>query len=136
MLDLLCCVAAVGIHLGSVHVDQNEWLKANKPNNVNPGVYVEFDSGLTLGTYRNTNRDQSAYVAYTHHFGKVGPLLPSVAVGIVSGYRDGLKPMIVPSIALEVHPHIRPRLSYAPKIDSGAARTGAHIFHLSVEYRF
>ena len=74
-----------GLHLISVH----------KPgahmNTVTPGAYVLFDSGVTLGAYRNSESKFSTYAGYT--MGENWQL----TLGAVTGYNRPLLPMLVPS---------------------------------------
>lgn len=67
----------VGLHLGSVHVPHRI-----DQRNVNPGAYVRFGNGLTLGAYRNTLGRESVYAGYT--FNVIGRI--DLTLGAVTGY--------------------------------------------------
>lgn len=128
MLDLLCCIAAVGLHLGSGHFTNET---GEQLNNMNPGGYVEFKGGLVVGGYHNSIRRNSYYAGYNHRFPSWGPVTPSVMGGVITGYYKTPTLALVPSLSLAVA-GAELRLSYIPKV----SLTKVHTLHLSIERRF
>lgn len=158
--SILCLVAAffvgsvraqalptvIGVHTVSVHMERGEgrgW------NNSNPGVYMRWDNGLTVGTYRNSLYKQSAYLGWTL-VDKTDTL--AVTLGVVSGYdkvvsrggrrefrcdngcrwvqvKEVILPMVVPSVRIGITQSLSLRLAVVatPKAPPAA--------HLMVEYR-
>lgn len=111
----------VGAHVASWHVHEGF-------NNVNPGLYARWDSGLTMGAYWNSERAMSAYAGWTFSFQEDRYAL---TVGAVSGYqRAAVLPLVVPSVKLRLTEQASVRLSWVlgPK--------GGEALHLSVERRF
>jgi len=132
----------IGIDLISAHIPHRD-----RQNNVNPGVYVKFDNGLLLGTYRNTYRRQSAVAAYSLDYGRY-----SLLIGVVSGYqkrvepipcadpnnencsrttgfsRGFLAPVLAPSYAFPAVYGVTPRITYIPGLGFASS-----VFHLSLE---
>lgn len=137
--ELCCAIAAMGLHLGSIHVDPEPWLTRHGINNANTGAYVRFDSGLTVGTYRNTMSQQSVYAGWTwqpDYSLAVGSMRvsPAMTVGIVSGYtKGGVKPLATPSVLLSA-PQATwgARIAYMPK----TKQTGSHVVHFMIERKF
>lgn len=119
------CIAAIGLHIGSAHINPDQWLKDKGINDFNPGVMVEFDNGATLGGYLNTLRGQSNYAGYTHHFARDWKAHPVAQVGFVT-YGD--KTYLGGNIGLQgnISGKWDARLVYVPKV----AATGAHVIHL------
>ena len=136
--------ATVGIDIGSVHIPAH----ANQ-NNFNPGLYALFDNGVGLGTYRNTIRRESVWLAYRVETGPVTWL-----AGVISGYqrrevpiacapgysgctritgnsRGFLMPFLSPSVALPPVAGVTPRLSFVPGVGNSSS-----VFHLSIERGF
>lgn len=138
----------LGVHLVSAHFPAGDGL-----NNVNPGVYVRAESGLTVGVYRNTLRRTSAYAGWTFTTDVIPEAPISLTVGAVSGYRferkevackneawstrcfdwegyssQSVVPMVAPSIALPLS-WATPRLTVIPGIGKGSSAV-----HLSVEW--
>ena len=68
---------SVGLHLVSVHIPAREG-----QHNFNPGIYVRFDNGVTLGTYHNTLGKQTFYAGYTVEHGPF-----ALTLGAASGYQ-------------------------------------------------
>lgn len=128
MSDLLCCIAAIGLHLGSAHIDPTPGLELN---NRNPGVHIELQNGLTAGTYYNSIRRQSVYAGYSMNLPKVGPIEPAIFFGGITGYTNGLWAAIVPSAYLPLG-DFGLRLAYIPKVTA----TKVHTIHLMIEHRF
>ena len=114
-------VAAYGVHIGSHHFPSYEY------NNVNPGVYVRMTSGMTYGTYYNSERRVSVYAGYTKEWGRW-----AVTVGAVSGYSLGkdktrIYPMIVPSVKLGKISDTTFRLAIMPQISKDKGATAIHL---------
>lgn len=129
-MNLLCCVAAVGLHLGSYHADP----LPNQPefNNRNPGLYVLFNSNVAVGTFYNSVRKQSVYVGYNFKLNN-GSARFDVLVGGVTGYPLAkVIPLVLPSIVFAATDHVGIRLGYIPRTKA----TGAHVIHAMVEYEF
>lgn len=130
-MDLIaCCVAAIGLHLGSAHIDVDP--AAPKFTGVNPGVYAEFKNGMIAGTYRNSLARQSAYLGYKVVIARHAPFQIDVGVGAVTGYPMKVAPLVLPSLHMDLGPHYGVRVSYLPKIKF----TQAHVVHVSLDYRF
>lgn len=82
----------VGLHLGSQHTNDPHGLA----NNLNPGLYVRFDNGVTAGFYKNSIHKDTFYAGWTApEFYRV-----SFTFGAASGYRnDGQAFNLIPIIA-------------------------------------
>jgi hypothetical protein len=106
----------IGLHLATAHEKPNF-------NNENPGIYYRNSSGLTLGSYFNSERNQSNYAGYTVHGSNFG-----VSFVVLSGYKVGLLLVPIPSVRFEVARDVSVRFTglYSPHV--GAA------VHLSVEF--
>ncbi len=113
-LGLSAHADTLGFHLGSHHFPAKDY------NNVNPGVYVIKDNGLTLGTYYNSERKQSVYAGWTWDYGVF-----RLQAGAITGYRHTIMPMLAPSVSLG-HGF---RLTALPKIGT----QGANVLHLTWE---
>lgn len=114
-------IAAYGVHIGSHHFPSYEY------NNVNPGVYVRMTSGMTYGTYYNSERRVSVYAGYTKEWGRW-----AVTVGAVSGYSMGkdktrIYPMIVPSVKLGKVGDTTFRIAVLPQISKNKGATAVHL---------
>ena len=128
MTDLFCCIAAVGLHLGSAHVGHQP---VDNLNPVNPGVYVELRSGWTAGAYYNSVRRTSVYAGYQWLGPAWGPVRPAVTLGAITGYPGGPLLAVVPSAYVDLGGW-GARLSYIPKVQA----TKVHTLHLALERRF
>lgn len=127
ILWFLCLPAfaqTVGVHLVSTHGDDGY-------NNTNPGIYVRFDNGFTVGSYLNSYKRQSTYVGYTLEH-RAETLSAAVTVGAVTGYRKAVMPLLVPSVAYHIGPNAV-RVAYAPKPPQGG---GSWCLHLMAERHF
>jgi hypothetical protein len=111
-----------GVHVGSVH-DRDGF------NNVNPGLYVRLDSGLTLGTVYNSERRQSYYAGWTWSAPLHERVEASVTLGAITGYETGVLPMAVPSLAVAVGDNTKLRVSWLQKV----YKRGANAVHFSIE---
>jgi hypothetical protein len=129
MSTLLCCIAAIGLHVGSVHTDNST---GQSLNGFNPGIYLEHTSGITVGTYYNSLRRASYYVGYNYRMAPIYGVTPSVLVGGVTGYTTSPTWAIVPSLSYNMGDGVAVRLSYLPKVEATKVQT----LHLSLEKRF
>lgn len=129
---LACCAQpapaqTVGVMIGSVHSNNYDPVAQRAWNNYNPGVYVQFDNRVVLGTYLNSIRKQTYYVGYaypvTEHI--------DVVVGAISGYNGygpggtyrakAVMPMVVPSVHFSLFGGVDGRVSLAVGIGKGSA---------------
>lgn len=131
MLSELLVGLTIGVHAVSYHAPNPAGL-----NNFNPGLYVKAESGLTVGAFRNSFKELSAYVGYT---GDLGPF--SLTVGGIyydrpvryNGHRTQMwseskyMPMVMPSVHYE-----GVRLTYLPK----QVTTTSSVLHLSLEKKW
>ena len=72
----------LGFHLQSIHLPDRPWM-----NNQNYGIYCLADN-IGIGVYRNTRRKISAWAGYDviPNSWMLGPINPSLHVGVISGY--------------------------------------------------
>ena len=115
----------VGLHVASYHDSGNF-------NNVNPGVYYRADSGLTIGTYCNSESAKnhctlSSYAGYSLSSRSYNGFSTSLTLGVITGYQAGTMPMAVPSVAYK-----NVRLAFVPKVN----KLGANVLHLMLEKDF
>jgi len=123
----------VGIHLGTHHT-------TGKYNDINMGAYVLW-KGWTTGTYQNSVRNTSIYVAHTWEVSTPNlPLVESLALtaGAITGYRSStdstaLGPLIVPSAAFRINPKLTMRWSLMP-INGADLDSGGAALHMSLEF--
>ena len=93
---MLCSATAlaIGMHLNSWHSKYNDKFNTN-----NPGVFVQYQ-GYTVGTYYNSERNQSLYV------GKIWDLDSDcryeLQVGAVSGYSTKVLPYVAASVKFDL----------------------------------
>lgn len=112
-------IEAIGLHIGSHHAPARDF------NNFNPGAYVRWTNGATLGAYYNSERHRSTYAGYTHQWGAF-----AVTAGLITGYeRRAVLPLLVPSVRLGAIGPASFRLVVMPKIE----KRGATVFHLMME---
>lgn len=108
----------VGIHTISAHTNGGM-------NNVNPGVYVRLDN-VTFGTFRNSHRQQSAYLGYTFDR-RFGDVSAAVTVGGITGYpAASVMPMVVPSVAYHFGQHAV-RVGIVPKPPVHGSSAAVHL---------
>ena len=114
-----------GIHAASIHEKQGM-------NNTNPGAYVRFENGATFGTYFNSIRKQSNYIAWSFETEQWHRLSAAITVGAVTGYQAKLSALIVPSIAYHSNAAtVRIGIVPRPPVHGGSAA-----LHLMVERHF
>lgn len=113
-------IEAVGIHIGSHHMPARDY------QNFNPGAYVRWASGITVGGYYNSERRPSVYAGYTHQWGRF-----ALTAGLITGYeRRAVMPMLVPSVRLGAIGPATLRLAILPKLE----KRGATVLHLMAEF--
>lgn len=113
-------IEAVGVHIGSHHAPARDF------RNFNPGVYVRWSSGITMGGYYNSERRTSLYAGYTHQWGSF-----ALTAGLITGYeRRAVMPMLVPSVRLGAIGPATMRLAILPKLE----KRGATVLHLMAEF--
>lgn len=116
----------VGLHVGSAH------LPDRGQNNVNPGIYVR-EGGWQVGSYLNSYRKRTVYVAYAWQLGEGYELF----TGGATGYRNVWHPTaIAPVVAFSKPLPVRflgmqPRLTFMIPTPKTSA-----VAHLSVEHNF
>ena len=119
-----------GMHLGSQHNPD----PGGRANNLNPGLYVRFDNGASLGFYKNSVNRDSTYFGYTSDEW----YRMRIGVGMINGYLPdggptaGWMPIVFPSVRLFTYEKINFLLVYLPKIGAD----GQEIMHFTAETRF
>lgn len=107
----LATIAAVGLlarakaqtwltaPLASLHMPRSGY------NQVNLGIGLEHHVAerwrLVIGTYRNSNREDSVYVGAIYTRWRLGDCRLGTSIGLVSGYGRDILPMVAPAIAYE-----------------------------------
>ncbi|MGE5863844.1 MAG: hypothetical protein ACM32J_01970 [Rhizobacter sp.] len=109
----------LGLHLFSQH------LPAASYNNVNPGIYYRLAEGPVAGIYRNSVRRTSIYGGYTWQYDRF-----DLTVGAVTGYSQGVQPLLVPSMALFTYRGVTTRLAFIPRVEK---RIQSHVLHIVAE---
>ena len=117
----------LGAHLMSYHDSGNY-------NNANLGLYLQHQSGVTVGSYYNSERRQSYYGGYTFKPFDHLPRL-DVTAGLVSGYRaKRFTPFMLPSYTVyESDDGVHVRLGFLPRRGSFPP---ANVMHMMVEKQF
>lgn len=118
MILTICCVVAMGIHVGSSHIDPDRHF-----SNDNKGIYWKLDNKYVVGTYANSIGRQSTYVVKEFRHSKYF----SVGIGAVSGYNNSVIPMVVPTFSVTNNV----KVSYIPKTNL----SGAHVVHVMYEVK-
>ena len=127
--------STIGLHIATKH---------NQPgyNSANPGLYAKWDSGLTVGFYRNSESNRfgnptkiSTYVGYTAELPAFDlgsyDLRIGATVGVITGYGNRrLTPLLAPSVAISKGANAL-RLTVIPSFRDSAAG-----IHLSIEHHF
>lgn len=110
----------VGVHVASKHLPERR-PNGKAYNNDNPGLYLRWDNGITVGTYENSYGRRSNYLAWSWTSEKCGPAL---TMGLVTGYlKNKPAPMLAPSICFADHIRI-----------AGFPGRNAAVVHLSIEF--
>lgn len=125
----------VGLHLGTKHFSQNKVSSKHAQgtwNDINPGVYVKLQNGMTFGTYYNSERKQSAYVGRTFSKNLTQNLEIAATVGIISGYNKSVLPLVLPTVAYKFHQDFAARVGFVPKVN----KQGSAGLHFMVEKQF
>lgn len=116
----------VGFHLATWH---------DKPGfcNFNPGLYLRWRSGLTIGTYDNSTCHQSFYAGRTWDWER-SPFVLSLTIAAVSGYPGGPVLGAIPSVALPIpgRRDLSVRVAFIPRVE----KRSANAIHLMLEHRF
>lgn len=121
--------SAVGLHIGSHHFQDRE---AGTWNNRNPGMYARWDSGLVVGTLRNSERRQSVYVAKAWQTDRWHGIALDLTAGGITGYERTVSPLLSVGASIAITETVSIRLSVLPK----AAPKGSAAIHLSTEWSF
>lgn len=113
MLDLLVG-AAIGLHLGSVHIPSKDY------NDYNPGLYIKTENNLVFGGYYNSIRRPSFYAGkhfeYKHF---------SLTVGAITGYNKSIYPLVVPGLTFG-----NVRITLVPPVNQVSS-----VIHFSYEWK-
>jgi hypothetical protein len=118
----------VGLHLVTAHFANTS---ETPLRSVTPGLYVRFDSGATLGVYRNSDGATSAYAAFTVQTADERYALTG---GVVTGYAASkVMPLLVPSVRFRITECDAVRVAFIPKPIKHGHAAG---LHLSVERSF
>lgn len=112
--------ATVGAHIATKHFT-GTW------NDINPGVYVRLRNGATMGVFENSESRTSTYGGYTASYRASPTVEVSITAGIMTGYKAGAMPMVLPSVAFGSDTKMR--LAYIPKVH----RDGSAGVHLMIE---
>lgn len=114
----------LGLHLATAHLDAGE----KHLNDYNPGVYVSTADGMTVGTYRNSDRRRSNYVGrtFSSSSGNWG-----LTIGAVTGYQHRVLPLVVPSYKARFSDTTAVRAGLLPK----AGPNGVLGLHFSIEWK-
>ena len=125
----LCGATAASAQTIGAHV--RSWHSAQGYNNVNPGLMVRTESGLTAGAYCNSESRSERFstakrcrlAAYLGQHADWA-LAPGLKVGLTGGALVGYSrakvlPFIVPSLLIGDHV----RLIYAPKVEPKGVQT-------------
>lgn len=110
----------VGAHLLTGHIGRH----AEDFRTVTPGLYVRgADGGVTLGAFRNSHGQASAYAAWTWQRGAF-----AITAGGVTGYpHRRVSPLLIPSVAVRVPGTTSAlRLALVPKPPYHGASGGLH----------
>ena len=121
--------SSIGLHIGSHHFTAREhgtW------NDVNPGVFARWDSGLVVGTLRNSERRQSVYIGHTWQSPRWSGIAADLTAGAITGYGRPVSPLLAAGVSVAVTESFSIRVSLLPK----AAPKGSAAIHLSTEWSF
>lgn len=147
LLTGLLCMLAGAMALGyitasparadTVGVNTFTWHDRDRPDGLRyewftPGVYYRADSGLTVGTLRNSYRRIGVYGAWTTSTDESRPLSAALTLGLTTGYDIApVVPLIVPSVALRLSPQLAGRVLLMPKVH---AKQHASAVSLALEW--
>jgi hypothetical protein len=120
--------SAIGLHIGSHHLEARQ---TGTWNDINPGIYARWSSGLVMGTLRNSERRQSVYAGWTWETPRWHGLGADVTVGGITGYARTVSPLLALSGSLKAG-NTTARISYLPKAHPKASAA----LHLSTEWSF
>lgn len=130
-MDCLSTIAAVGLHLGSMHFPQENF------NNFNPGAYVRSECEVLygqpqIGTFYNSENAMSFYGALEFEYDREAVLTPFLLVGAVTGYDTYPVVPLISAGGRLLLGDVGIALGYSPPFGD----LGAHVVHLAVEFRF
>lgn len=154
----------VGLHVGSVHLD-GQLQRVRGWNDVNPGVYVRWDSGLTVGAFVNSVKRRSHYVGWSWQARPMQGLEVALTLGALDGYdrlvaddfagepgpgqhvdvrcnaqqgcrRVLLRPVVQPMVVPSVALWVDARTAARLSLLANVSKDGAHAVHLSLERRW
>lgn len=119
LFPVLASAQTVGLHAVSAH-------QHGGMNNVNPGLYIRHDNGITAGFYRNSYRRESVYIGYTTEVRR-GPVSAALTIGAVTGYPAApIMALAVPSVAYHFGNNAV-RLGIVPKPPSHGTSASVHL---------
>lgn len=115
-----------GMHTVSVH-------SASGYNGTNPGLYLLWPSGVTLGAFHNSYQHDSAYAGWLWRIDAANRF--GVLLGAATGYgstteRMLLAPIVAPSVRWAWGSGMSARISLFPDPRKGAVQ----VLHLSFEW--
>jgi hypothetical protein len=119
--------SVIGIHTVSAH---------SKPgfNGKNPGLFVQWANGVTLGAFYNSYNKTSAYAGWLWNIDTQARF--GVLFALASGYgsteeRLPVAPVVAPTVRLGLGGQASARVSLFPDPRTGSAQ----VLHLSFEWR-
>lgn len=123
----------IGIHLFTQHQPQRYTARgSHRYESFTPGLYGRSASGMTLGAYRNSYGDASAYAGWTFETNDRRWAL--LVAGVVGYKRSPLLPLVVPSVRFSIDDQWAWRIAATPK--PPGSNGGAAMMHLTVERQF
>jgi hypothetical protein len=117
---------SLGVHTVSAH-------SASGYNGSNPGIYLHWRGGVTIGAFHNSYRRGSAYAAWLWHADDAGRF--GVLLGAATGYGSTsesmpLAPIVAPTLRVPISTTASARVSLFPDPRKGAVQA----LHLSFEW--
>lgn len=106
-------------------------------NNDTPGLGLlcateKPDTSVAVGTYYNSLRKQSYYAAVAYQPYRLGSVKIGGLAGVVTGYREGLTPMLAAAVSVPITKSISAHIMAVPSITSVSPATAA----LSFSFKF
>lgn len=105
----------VGVHTVSAH-------DRSRPDGqayawATPGLYYRADSGLTVGTLRNSYGHRGVYGAWTWSTDETRAASVAVSAGLTTGYDIApVVPMLIPSVAVRISDQLAARVLVMPRM--------------------
>lgn len=132
----------VGVHAVSQHlVDEYRDVDRSRKqfNNSNYGLYASYGDKVRLqvGSYKNSYRQQTNYVAISGEYELIGPVSVGAFVGLGTGYRKnlpkyhafgGLNLLGGATVGLNLTEKLATRLLFVPG--------DAAVVHMTIDYQF